>query len=160
MLRVVFPMLSTILFQGWAQTGRTGGAVPLDITINVQPLDSDSGGPGTGAYINARNISSKNIRGYALQVVVTDPVSQVTLRRESPSMSTSYINAVLKVISPGQTVEHPRPVPLPTTQSGATATCKVNIDLVVFDDGTTWVPAKLKSSASLLARIAEKDRNK
>jgi hypothetical protein len=99
----------------------------------------------------------RNIRGYVLEILVIDPTSGAVLERASRGGSTSKVNGVLRLIVPSEVSRGFRPMPLPATASGGTAEWKVTVDMVVFEDGTTWGLANLRASADLLKRIAAKD---
>ena len=156
MLRNPLLLIAATLLPLLGQPGLTGGPPPLEIRVRTQLIDP-ADGSGTGAYIDVRNTSARNVRGYVLQILVMDPVEGVALEHRSRAVSTSKVNGVLHFIAPGELSTNGKPVPLPTTFSGSLAVCAASIDMVVFDDGTTWGPAKLSASANLLKRIAQKD---
>jgi hypothetical protein len=50
-------------------------------------------------------------------------------------------------------IEEVKPYPLRITAKGVPANYSFTVDLVMFDDGTTWGPAKTQAGKQLLSRI-------
>jgi len=108
------------------------------------------------AFVELRNISSKNIRGYTLQIVITDPTDGKVIQKRAQTMNFDVINGNPRFVSPGTRWPHPRAIPMPPTVSGIAPKCDVIIDYIVFDDGTVWGPHKLLSSDEIRKMMVDK----
>ena len=89
--------------------------------------------------MTVRNVSGRGIQGYAFETIFTDPASG---ERVGPhrSHSTYKQPSLGAAIASGAKQEVAKPYPVPITAYGAPGNCSFNIDLVVFEDGTTWGP--------------------
>jgi len=124
-----------------AQSDNASAVAPLQVLTRIASVDvpSESGQtlPGTGVFFDVLNSSNKNVRSYALEIKFIDPSTNAPLPgRHQRAMSFD------KPIHPGSVGSNPKPIVLPKTASGALAEYRVNVDLVTFDDGTTWGPGK------------------
>jgi hypothetical protein len=134
-----------------AQTPSTG-PVPIEITGKVSAIDTRMGFPdGPGLFMTVQNISTRGIQGYVFETTFTDPASGEPVEHRSHS---SYKQPSLGVgIAPGAKQEEVKPYPMRITANGVPANYSFTVDLVIFDDGTTWGPAKTKAGKQLLSRI-------
>jgi hypothetical protein len=137
-----------------AQTPSTDPA-PVDVTGKISAIDTQvwqGSREGPGLFMAARNISGRGIRGYAFETIFTDAGSG---ERVGPRMSHStYKEPQLGVaLTPGAQQDLVKPYSVPITESGIPAIYSFNIDLVVFEDGSTWGPGKTQAARQLLSRI-------
>ncbi len=101
--------------------------------------------------MTVQNVSGRGIQGYAYETTFTDPVSgervehltHSTYKQPSPGMA----------LVPGAKQDVVKPYPARIKANGVPANYSFNVDLVVFEDGTTWGPAKTQAAKHLLLRI-------
>ena len=136
-----------------AQTPATD-PVPIEVTGKISAIDPQvwSGfKDGPGLFMTVQNASARGIQGYAFETTFTDPASGERLEHMSNS---TYKQPSLGVaIAPGAKQDPIKPYPVPITAHGVQANYSCTVDLVIFDDGTTWGPAKTKAGKRLLSRI-------
>lgn len=135
---------------------------PIEVTGKISAIDTQvwqgfSEGP--GLFMTVRNVSGRGIQGYAFETIFTDPASG---ERVGPHRSHStYKQPSLGVaLASGAKQEVAKPYPVPITAYGAPGNCSFNIDLVVFEDGTTWGPGQSSSAKQLLSRIQGEPRKR
>jgi hypothetical protein len=133
-----------------AQTPSTD-PVPIEVTGKVSAIDTRMGFPdGPGLYMTVKNLSGRGIQGYAFETTFTDPASGERVEHRSHS---SYKQPSLGVaVAPEAKQDEVKPYPVPTAASGVPANYSFAVDLVIFDDGTTWGPAKTQAGKQLLAK--------
>jgi hypothetical protein len=137
-----------------AQTPSTD-PVPIEVTAKISAIDTQVWQgfmEGPGLFMTVQNVSGRGIQGYAFETTFTDPASG---ERVGPHTSHStYKQPSLGVaLAPGAKQEVPRTYPVPITASGVPSNYSFNIDLVVFEDGTTWGLGKSQAAKHLLSRI-------
>jgi hypothetical protein len=137
-----------------AQTPSTD-PVPIEVTGKISAIDTQvwqGFKEGPGLFMTVQNVSGRGIQGCAFETIFTDPASG---ERVGPHRSHSaYKQPSLGVaLAPGSKQEVPKTYPLPITASGVQSSYSFNIDLVVFEDGTTWGPGKSPSAKHLLSQI-------
>jgi hypothetical protein len=150
------PLLALTLIPIWSQSNDPGPA-PLQIVTRTAaargselPGQSNSG---IGLFLDIHNTSGKNVAGYALGVKFLDPSTNATVKGAG-SHQKWVARQAGNPIHPGDCdCSQPKPIMLPKTPSGAVAEPKVTLDLVVFDDGTTWGAGQLQSSQQLLRKL-------
>jgi hypothetical protein len=102
--------------------------------------------------MKVRNISGRNILGFAFETTFTNPETGKTMAvREHGAFRPASRGISLPS---GAGKPNPKPYQLPATPSGMPARYSFTVDLVIFDDGTRWGPAKLEVSEALLLRLA------
>jgi hypothetical protein len=128
---------------------------PIEVTGSVSPIDTHKWvgfQEGPGLYMAVKNTSGRAISGIVFETIFTDTASGARLSgRQEHSAYKPLENGVL--IAPNASMSEPKPYPLPVTASGSTASYSFTVDLVVFEDGTTWGPAKTRTATQLLRRI-------
>ena len=141
MLRT-FVMIAAILPSLSAQA-----PAPIDVTAHMTwPVTS-----APELSITLQNISGRNIQGYTVMAVFTDPDTGITIKREPISV---YRSPGLGVtLSPGAQKLEVKSVPLGS--SGMPANYRFDLDLVFFDDGTTWGPAQTGAAKVQLAMVEQ-----
>jgi hypothetical protein len=137
-----------------AQTPSTD-PVPIEVTGKISAIDTQvwqgfSQGP--GLFMTVQNVSGRGIQGYAFETTFTDPASgeRVGPRRSHSTYKQPSLGVAL---APGAKQEAPKPYPVPITSYGVPGNHSFNIDLVVFEDGTTWGPGKSRSAKQLLSQF-------
>lgn len=101
--------------------------------------------------MTVKNVSGRGIQGYAFETTFTDPASG---ERVEHRLHSTYKPASLGVgVAPGAKQDEVKPYPVPLTASRVQANYSFAVDLVIFDDGTTWGPAKTQAGKQLLAKI-------
>lgn len=129
---------------------------PIEVIGRIAPLDPEtskrSGRDGPGVYTTVKNTSGRDVQAFAFSVVFTDPQSGKPV--EGQRERSEYQPPSDGVLLAANASEHERkPFPIPPTASGALASYSFDIDLVVFEDGTTWGPAKTRTAKELLEQI-------
>jgi hypothetical protein len=127
-------------------------AAPIEVMGHVAQIDTQITGlkPGPGLFMTIRNVSGRSIQGFVYQTVFTDPSTGERLM--CCSSHSEYKQPSLGVaLAPGRSTDAPKPYHLPLTQSGSAAQYSFTVDLVVFDDGSTWGPGQLTASKQFLA---------
>jgi hypothetical protein len=163
MFRLVL-VISALLPIVGGQTPATD-TTPLEVTGYISPVDRQAW-PGFtseyGIFVTIRNTSGRGIRGYVWQMIVTDPdTGKPTSRTEtmfqyqSPSLRGAPApgsGGVLLV--PSAETHLTKPYPVTLGGSGTLPHYSFNVDLVFFEDGTTWGPARSYAAKTWLAQIA------
>jgi len=155
-------MLQTILIlavlapHAPAQSASTPESSPIEVTGLVSPIDpQESAGfkTGPGLFMEVRNISGRNILGFAFETTFTNPETGKAMA--APREHGAYRPASRGISLPsGASKPNPKPYQLPVTSAGTPARYSFTVDLVIFEDGATWGPAKLEVSQALLVRLA------
>jgi hypothetical protein len=155
MLRTVLALAAFALIAG-AQTP-TSDPSPIEVTATISRIDPQvwAGFPeGPGLFMTVKNISKRGIQGYAYQTIFTDPISGKRLEVRGHS---AYKQPSLGVaLAADASSPDPKPYKVPITAFGAQTSSSFTVDLVVFDDGTTWGPAQTTVGKQLLERIQGK----
>jgi hypothetical protein len=103
--------------------------------------------------VTIRNTSARGIGGYVCQTIMTDPETGKPTSR--PGTIFHYRSPSLGVVLvPGAETHLTRPYPFKLGRSGILPDYSFNVDLVFFEDGTTWGPAKTHAAKTVLAQIA------
>jgi hypothetical protein len=137
----------------WAQSNNAGPA-PIQIVTRTAAVDPSEivgqNASGIGLFLEIHNISGKNVTGYSLGVKFLDPSTDASFKGSHGRMAARASNP----LRPGDCdCSHAKPILIPKTPSGVVAEPKVTLDLVVFDDGTTWGAGQLLSSRQLLKEL-------
>jgi hypothetical protein len=127
---------------------------PIEVTGRVSAIDPqiwigfDSG---PGLFMTVQNVSARGMQGYVYETIFTDPASGTLVEHRSHS---AYRQPSLGVSLPaGGKEQVVKPYPVRITASGVPANYSFDVDLVVFEDGTTWGPAKTQAARQLLSRV-------
>ncbi len=155
-------LLALMLIPIWSQSNDPGPA-PLQIVTRTVAVDAseftgkaNKNTSSIGLFLDIHNISSKNVSGYALGVKFLDPSTNATFKGAGSHQRMAARRAA-NLLHPGDCeCSHAKPIMLPNTPSGAVAEPQVTLDLVVFDDGTTWGAGQLQSSQQLLRELGVK----
>jgi hypothetical protein len=139
----------------WPQAGDSGPS-PIQIVTRTAAVDPSAvagrNSSAIGLFVEIHNISAKNVLGYSLGVKFLDPSTAATFKGAgSHERMAAHASTPLH---PGDCdCSHAKPIMIPKTPSGAVAEPQVALDLVVFDDGTTWGSGRLQSSQQLLKTL-------
>jgi hypothetical protein len=132
---------------------------PVEVRALVSPIDPHEWAgfkAGPGLFMEVRNVSGRNILGFAFETTFTNPeTGKAMAKREHGAFRPASRGISLPS---GASKPNPKPYQLPVTSSGTPASYSFRVDLVIFDDGTTWGPAKLEVSQALLARLATESK--
>ncbi len=153
MLRSFLPVLAFLPIIG-AQTP-SKDPIPIEVTGKISAIDTQvwhGFREGPGLFMTVQNVSGRGIQGYVFETTFTGPAGG---ERLGPHRSHStYRQPSLGVaLAPGAKQDLPKPYPVPMTSYGLPVNYSFNVDLVVFEDGTTWGPGKSPSAKQLLSRI-------
>ena len=154
MLRTIL-ILAVLLPHAFAQSAGVSESSPIEVTGLVSPIDPhDWPGfkAGPGLFMKVRNTSGRNILGFAFETTFTNPETGKVVGGHEHGAFRPASRGISLPSGGGKT--NPKPYQLPVTRSGMPASYSFTVDLVIFDDGTTWGPAKLGTSKALLVRLA------
>jgi hypothetical protein len=104
------------------------------------------------ATFSLRNISTKNVISYIVLTRITNPANGQSMGEQELTLGRNGTTTVLHPLRPGQTDAALR-LKLRVTASGSLADHSVIVDLVEFEDGTTWGPARHPSSQNVLMTL-------
>ena len=131
-----------LTFPLWSQSSSDSSSAPVQIVTRTVSVD--------GLFLEIHNTSSKNVIGYSIEVRFVDPSTKEDLKGSHGRMAARQANP----LRPGDCdCSNPKPIVIKKTASGALAEPQVTLDLVVFDDGTTWGAGRLLSSLKLLKEL-------
>jgi hypothetical protein len=155
MLRTIL-ILAVLAPHALAQSAGAPESSPIEVTGLVSTIDPHEWAgfkAGPGLFMKVRNISGRNILGFAFETTFTNPETGKAMA--APREHGAFRPASRGISLPsGASKPNPKPYQLPVTSSGMPATYSFTVDLVIFDDGTKWGPAKLEVSEALLMRLA------
>jgi len=155
MLRTIL-ILALLAPHSLAQSAGAPKSSPIEVTGLVSPIDPHEWAgfkAGPGLFMTVRNISGRNILGFAFETTFTN--SETGRAMAGPREHSAFRPASRGISLPsGGSKPNPKPYQLPVTSLGMPAKYSFTVDLVIFDDGTTWGPAKLEVSEALLLRLA------
>lgn len=143
---VLLPVIS-------AQTPSTDPA-PIEVTGRISAIDPQvwpgfNNGP--GLFMTVQSASARGIQGYVFETTFTDPANG---ERVEHRLHSTYKRPSLGVaLAPGAKQDVGKPYPVPITAGGVPSDYSFTVDLVIFDDGTTWGPAKTIGAKQLLSRV-------
>jgi hypothetical protein len=156
MLRTIL-ILTVLVPHALAQSTGAPKSSPVEVTGLVSPIDPHEWAgfkTGPGLFMKVRNTSDRNILGFAFETAFTNP--QTGKAMAEPREHGAFRPASRGISLPsGASKPNPKPYQLPVTSLGMPAKYTFTVDLVIFDDGTTWGPAKLEVSKTLLLRLAQ-----
>jgi hypothetical protein len=136
-----------------AQSAGASESTPIEVTALVSPIDTHEWAglkAGPGLFMTVRNTSGRDILGFAFETTFTNPeTGKVMAMREHGAFRPASRGISLPS---GAGKPNPKPYQLPVTSSGMAAGYSFTVDLVIFSDGSTWGPAKLDVSQTLLLR--------
>jgi hypothetical protein len=155
MLRTIL-ILTVFASHALAQSAGAPESSPIEVTGLVSPIDPHEWAgfkAGPGLFMKVRNISGRNILGFVFETTFTNPgTGKAMAVREHGA----FRPASRGISLPSDASKlNPKPYQLPVTSSGMPARYSFTVDLVIFDDGTKWGPAKLEVSEALLLRLAQ-----
>jgi hypothetical protein len=155
MLRTIL-ILAVLASPAIAQSANAPENSPIEVTGLVSPINPQEWAgfkAGPGLFMNVRNISGRNILGFAFETTFTDPETGKAMVGTREHSAFRPASRGISLPS-GASNPNPKPYQLPVTSSGMPAGYSFVVDLVIFDDGTKWGPAKLEVSEALLMRLA------
>jgi len=155
MLRTIL-ILAVLVPHALAQPAGVPESPAIEVTGVVSPINPHEWRgfrAGPGLFVTVRNLSGRNILGFAFQTTFTNPANgKVMDVREHAA----FRPASRGISLPSDASKpNPKPYQLPVTALGWAANYSFKIDLVIFSDGTTRGPAKLVVSQNLLLRLAQ-----
>lgn len=148
-----FLILGTFVLVLGAQDPQTVPS-PVEVTGKISSVDSQTSpefGDKPGLFMTIKNVSSRDIQAYTIEAIFTDP--QTGTRIEHQTHSARKLPTLGPLITAGAQMEGPKPYSAPRTAAGSDAKVSFNIDLVVFEDGTTWGPGNTRAAKELIARV-------
>ena len=154
MIRTIL-ILAVLGGQALAQTAGAPESSPVEVTGLVAPIDPHDGAglkAGPGLFMTVRNTSGRNILGFAFETTFTNPATGKVIGGHEHGAFRPASRGIS--LPPGGSKPNPKPYQLPVTSAGTPAGYSFRVDLVIFEDGSTWGPAKLDVSQSLLKRLA------
>jgi hypothetical protein len=133
----------------WGSGQESPTATPLRIT-NVKSSLTPNGR--SALTLDVENVSSKAIAAYVLNLELRDPATGRLLSRLSTSVFTKGIvpSAGHEPYAPTKSWSHSMPMNQHALSAYQTAKSVFVVDLVVFEDGTTWGPDKSGSFQRIL----------
>jgi hypothetical protein len=135
-----------------AVTASQDGPAPLEITATPTTALNNPSIPALSLQI--KNVSTKNILAYSYHIQFTDSATGIGMGRGGSSTTlintnTDQANPML----PGAITRQPRPEVPPRNPTGIVPGYSISVDLVIFDDGSTWGPGTAPLSARLLQNV-------
>jgi hypothetical protein len=104
--------------------------------------------PGPAISIEATNVSAKAILGYVISVAFYDSKKNTQIHTLTNLEASALKRRNNQSLPPGSSWLS-QPKHIPWTSDGNNSQASVDIDLVIFIDGTTWGPAKTARSQLL-----------
>jgi hypothetical protein len=136
-----------LTFPLWSQSNSDSSPAPVQIVTRIGNINTLGN---TSLFLEVHNTSSKNVTGYSLEVRFIDPSTKAALKGSHGRMAAKRASP----LRPGDCdCSNSKPIVIKKTASGALAEPQVIIDLVVFDDGTTWGAGRLLLSRGLLKEL-------
>jgi hypothetical protein len=137
-----------------AQSNNDSSPAPIEIVSRISSVDAHqlTGENGTvsGLFLEVHNVSSKNVIGYSLDVKFVDPSTNTNIKGSHGRMASRQGNP----LHPGDCdCSNAKPIVIRVTASGVLAEPKLTVDLVVFDDGTTWGAGQLPAARQLRKQL-------
>ena len=154
MLRTIL-ILTVLAAHSFAQPAGAPESSPVEVRGLVSPIDPHEWAgfkAGPGLFMEVRNTSGRNILGFAFETTFTNPKTGKAMGGHEHGAFRPASRGIS--LPSGGSKPNPKPYQLPVTSSGIPASYSFTVDLVIFDDGTTWGPAKLGTSHDLLVRLA------
>jgi hypothetical protein len=144
-----------VRFEPSPRTAPASAAVvgPPPLAVTATPAGAGEDGSQPGLLLNIKNVSGKNVLAYALQLRYTNPDTGQSMGSGGHSAFRHGTAGPPQYLAPAQTDTDPKPISLPHTSDGVTATYVISVDLVVFEDGSQWGPASSRGAQQLLQRI-------
>ena len=134
----------------WSQSNSDSSPAPVQIVTRTASFVTGQDGPVTGLFLDIHNTSSKNVIGYSLGVRFVDPSTNANVKGSHERMAARQASP----LRPGDCdCSNSKPIVIKKTSSAVLAEPKVTLDLVVFDDGTTWGAGQLLSSRRLFKEL-------
>jgi hypothetical protein len=133
---------------GAATAANTSGPAPLEVAATSAGAGRDGTRP--GYVLSIKNLSPKNVMGYSVQMHFTSSVTGKGMGSSGHSSFANPLTGKPHYLQPGQTETSKRAIPFPQDASGATPNYTISVQLVVFEDGSTWGPASSNGAQQLL----------
>jgi hypothetical protein len=112
-----------------AQTDNT--VAPIDVFTRIFP-----GPPSPSLFLDTINVSARDIGSYEIIISFTDPDTGKSMGRQKHTVNGEHPDKA--ALAAGASHTEPKPVMLPLNLRGSAATFSIDVDHVVFTDGTTW----------------------
>jgi hypothetical protein len=109
---------------------------PMAVAARATTVDIEPGDAKPGLLPDIKNVSSQDIRSYMIVISFTDPVTGKPMGRQRHSVNTNHSDGT--ALAPGVFRTEPKPVILPHSLNGTVPAYSINVDHVVFTDGTSW----------------------
>jgi hypothetical protein len=145
-----------VTLPGWCQTAQQGisyGTMTITPEIVFDPGDGsfkrDDGLPGDAVQFQMSYSGAKNLKAYVVTVSFTDPETKEKVKAPIPAFGGIGITAPTY----SGTNWELKFGKAPLTKSGASAECHASVDLLVYDDGSYFGPAKTVESHDVLAML-------
>jgi hypothetical protein len=139
-----------LTFPLWSQSNSESSTAPVRIVTRTGSIGGSGPTAQDGLFLEIHNTSSKNVIGYSLDVQFVDPATSAKIQGSHGRMAARQASP----LRPGDCdCSNSKPIVIKKTASGVLADPQVTLDLVVFDDGTTWGAHRLASSQQLLKEL-------
>ena len=158
MLRTIL-ILAVLAANAFAQPAGAPQSSPVEVRGLVSQIDPHQWAgfrAGPGLFMEVRNTSGRNILGFAFETTFTKPATGKVIGGHEHGAFRPASRGIS--LPAGGSKPNPKPYQLPVTSSGMPASYSFTVDLVIFEDGATWGPAKLGTSQALLVRLATESK--
>jgi hypothetical protein len=157
----IFLMTTAFLLLGFRQEPSSGvESQVLEITSRLTSMDVHTGGNASESrpslQLSIRNATSKCVRGYVIKIRFANAAGKPMFGRSRMKLRLAN-NGTLGCLNPAETEEWPNNLQLPLDSEGNPAKYTVSVDVVVFDDESTWGPATSEQAQKLIGMIQGMD---
>jgi hypothetical protein len=159
MMLLTILIVAVLVPQTLAQSAGAPERPPIEVTGQISPIDPHEWAgfkAGPGLFMKVRNVSGRNILGFAFETAFTNPETGKAMAVREHGAFRPVSRGIS--LPSGASKPNPKPYQIPVTSSGVPARYSFTVDLVIFDDGTTWGPTKLEVSQALLVRLATESK--
>jgi hypothetical protein len=128
------------------------GPAPLEITATPTTARNNSSIPALSLQV--KNVSTKNILAYEILTLFTNPETGRGIAQNG--MGSTFISTITdkaEPMLPGAIKIMPMPVNFPQNARGVKPQYSLTVDLVVFDDGSTWGRAAKRASQDMFQSV-------
>jgi hypothetical protein len=109
---------------------------------------------GPALSLQVKNVSTKNILAYSVQTLFTNPETGRGMGRHGSNTTLINTNTdKADPLLPGAMKTWAKPIEFPRNAAGGTPQYSFSVDLVVFDDGSTWGPGTAQGSQRMLQNV-------
>jgi hypothetical protein len=129
----------------------------IDGVAEVRAHEHYSESPARPAlFLEVKNISLKNIRGYVVDILFIDTAPGVASHHAQAMVMTDPGGSP-RVLQQGESERSSKPIIIVQNRQGHLATYRLRLDLVAFEDGYRWGPAVCQESQHLIKLLLAVD---